>query len=250
MPNTYTQEQIAADLATVSAYIENGSPLPELEDDPYWKASSASERLGGIVSALSTAEQERDAYRKASVEDYAKRMEAEGNLAGNNAWWKKHTEDDRAALVRSAEKAESERDEYAKAIVNSAKIAAKAEGQVKLLKAKVAELEARLQGAGWISVEERLPEALERVLVFYVNDLGKNRIDIGQHIPSKTVLAEDFLDENAEGCSEYDSGNDCYWVIEGWWEDLWQAEINYKIHDAVTHWTPLPEPPVGKEGEE
>lgn len=102
----------------------------------------------------------------------------------------------------------------------------------------------------WISVKEQLPEALERVLVFYVNDLGKNRIDIGQHIPPKTVLAEDFLDENAEGCSEYDSGNDCYWVIEGWWEDSWQAEVNYKIHDVVTHWMPLPEPPVGKEGEE
>jgi hypothetical protein len=118
------------------------------------------------------------------------------------------------------------------------------------IREECAELEARLQGAGWINVKERLPEALERVLVFYVNDLGKNRIDIGQHIPPKTVLAEDFLDENAEGCSEYDSGNDCYWVIEGWWEDSWQVEVNYKIHDAVTHWMPLPEPPVGKEGEE
>lgn len=96
----------------------------------------------------------------------------------------------------------------------------------------------------WVRVESRLPESRRRVLVSYTNECGARRIEIACYIPPRTVRAEDFLSEDyAEGCEEYDEENDCFWVIEGWWEDSSEAEINWQITSPVTHWAPLPEPP-------
>lgn len=207
MPDTYTKEQIA----TAKLWLTTN----DTGDSPSQKRRIGFEAI--VLSALDTAERERDENERKG-EDLCTWV---GTLT-------------------------IERDQATKLAKQLAKKVAKAEGRAKLLEAQVAELEARLQGAGWISVKERLPEALERVLVFYVNDLGKNRIDVGQYIPPKTILEEDFLDSeiNAQFLSTYDKENNCYWVNEGWFEDHWQAEVNYKIHDVVTHWMPLPEPPA------
>lgn len=41
-------------LGVVTAYIENGTPLPP-DDDPYWKASTALVNLGSILSRIDSA---------------------------------------------------------------------------------------------------------------------------------------------------------------------------------------------------
>lgn len=95
----------------------------------------------------------------------------------------------------------------------------------------------------WISIKEKLPESQQRVLGFYTNKYGKTRIEIVCYIPPKEVLAEDFLNEDADDCKEYDEQKDCYWVTEGWWESSWESDTNWKISENITHWMPLPKLP-------
>jgi hypothetical protein len=98
----------------------------------------------------------------------------------------------------------------------------------------------------WISVKERLPEAERTVFVrvFPESQYMKPYTTNACYIPPKTVLAENFLDENSDGLAdEYDESNDCYWVKEGWFEICMEGEYNYKINGTITHWMPLPEPP-------
>lgn len=99
----------------------------------------------------------------------------------------------------------------------------------------------------WISVNEQMPEPRERVLAFYTNEYKRNRIELACYIPPRTVKAEDYLSEEAEGCSEYDEENDIYWVIEGWFEDSWESDMNWQLNQTITHWMPLPEIPERKE---
>lgn len=44
-------EKAKEDYKALVAYIENGMPLPP-EDDPYWRASSALDSLGGFIAAI------------------------------------------------------------------------------------------------------------------------------------------------------------------------------------------------------
>lgn len=99
----------------------------------------------------------------------------------------------------------------------------------------------------WISVNERMPEAKQRVLAFYTNEYEKSRIETACYIPPRTVLVEDFLSEDAEGCEEYDEEKDCYWVVEGWWESSLESDENWMITNKVTHWMPLPKAPDSTE---
>lgn len=100
---------------------------------------------------------------------------------------------------------------------------------------------------GWIAVGERLPDSRQHVIAFYTNEHGKGRTSVCQYIAHATVLAEDFLSDDAEGCDVYDEERDCYWVDSGWWEASWEAETNWRITSTVTHWQPLPDAPGGKE---
>ncbi|MFA5659127.1 MAG: DUF551 domain-containing protein [Oscillospiraceae bacterium] len=98
----------------------------------------------------------------------------------------------------------------------------------------------------WIPTSEKLPEAKQRVLAYYKNQCGKSRIEIACYIPPETILADDFLSDEAEGCDEYDEKNDCYWVKEGWFEDSWESDTNWGITPKILYWMPLSQPPKGE----
>ncbi len=101
----------------------------------------------------------------------------------------------------------------------------------------------QLEAMKWVPVGERLPEAKQSVLVIVKH--RQRHIEKACYIPPKTVLAEDFLSDefDCEDAEEYDEENDCYWVKEGWWEDSWEADNNWKMSGEVTHWMPLPVQP-------
>lgn len=95
----------------------------------------------------------------------------------------------------------------------------------------------------WISVQDRLPDVITPVIVSMIGNSGKRYLTMAEYIPSKTIRAEYYLDDNAEGCDEYDEEKDCFWVIAGWFEYQTVPDLNWKLDDEVTHWMPLPEPP-------
>lgn len=82
-------------LGVVTAYIENGTPLPP-DDDPYWKASTAVVNLESILSRIDSAlaAPEPDAMELV-------RQVREGSVAGytlsSNYW--KLTDSEAAALI-------------------------------------------------------------------------------------------------------------------------------------------------------
>ena len=96
----------------------------------------------------------------------------------------------------------------------------------------------------WIKTDERKPEAQKMVFITaHEEKYNHSYTTTAQYIPPKTVLSEDFLnDEYSEGCEEYDEENDCYWVLEGWFEYQTIPDVSWKIDDTVTHWMELPRP--------
>ena len=100
----------------------------------------------------------------------------------------------------------------------------------------------------WISVDERLPENEERVLITEWHDgfYGKPWCVVmtAFHTDGKT-LAEDSEYNWSEGSVEmrYDEDADDYVVPEGWWEDVQCGDEFSMVNAKVTHWMPLPEPP-------
>jgi len=95
----------------------------------------------------------------------------------------------------------------------------------------------------WIPVSERLPESLQPVFA-KVKTNGKIFITAAQYVAPKTVLASNFLDdEYREGAEEYDEEIDDYWVVEGWWENSIEADVNWKLSGEVIAWRPLPAAP-------
>lgn len=93
----------------------------------------------------------------------------------------------------------------------------------------------------WIPIDEELPPALQKVLIKVINSHKKVSTIMAQYVPSKTILEEDFLDPeyNDGSLTDYDEENDTYYVIEGWWEDHYEADTNFMITDIVTHWRPI-----------
>jgi hypothetical protein len=93
----------------------------------------------------------------------------------------------------------------------------------------------------WISVNKEMPS--KKCLAFYTNELGKCRIVKAKYVQKFTEEAntdnEDYI--------EYDEKTDCYYTPEGWYEciDNWEDYTHVFIyHGEVTHWMPLPSPPI------
>ena len=111
-----------------------------------------------------------------------------------------------------------------------------AERERDALKARVAELEARLQGARWISVGERLPESGKFVLA----NVEKISLPIRAFYTAPNSVEGNCEDE----ISIFDEEADCYWLPAGWYETNEYEEVSWFVHGKVTHWMPLPEPPA------
>lgn len=106
----------------------------------------------------------------------------------------------------------------------------------------------------WISVKDRLPNPEERVLVCAESRCaGKvyKYVAAAMH-EDGAVLVEDsgWNFEDFDGLI-YDGEKDVWKIPEGWWEcAIYNDEqTNCPVSDVVTHWMPLPQPPVEESGD-
>lgn len=113
--------------------------------------------------------------------------------------------------------------------------------------AYIQQLEAAQQK--WISVDERLPDNEQDVIICakrrhysdtsrFIYIIAKAFYTDGKHDTEHTayVWSDDFVD------MEYDEKNDAYKIPEGWWESVEYEDEFCAVSDFVTHWMPLPEP--------
>ena len=95
----------------------------------------------------------------------------------------------------------------------------------------------------WISVKDRVPESGKDVLLHVT---GKDiytyqYICVGFYAAKNSIVGAGGFD----GSIEYDEQSDNYYLIAGWYENIynWDSYTCVYIDDTVTHWMPLPEPP-------
>jgi hypothetical protein len=98
---------------------------------------------------------------------------------------------------------------------------------------------------GWIPVSERLPDIGSTVIAYYLNSYGKGRTIRAQHVEAWTIEAEDVADVDTD-CVEYSEQDDCYYLLQGWYEciDNWDEYYRVAVTGGpITHWMPLPAAP-------
>ena len=96
--------------------------------------------------------------------------------------------------------------------------------------------------SGWISVDERLPNNQQRVLIAYECHHRKRAVTMGWHVKAKSIESSYF---ESEVDDEYDEETDCYYLKEQWVDESRESEYHYPIY-RVSHWMPLPKPPEGE----
>ena len=101
---------------------------------------------------------------------------------------------------------------------------------------------AELQAQQWISVEDRLPD--KKCLAYYANELGNARTVCAKY--TKKYSEEAGTDDE---WIDYCEADDTYYYPEGWYEmiDNWDDYTFVTINHQVTHWMPLPSPPINAE---
>lgn len=98
----------------------------------------------------------------------------------------------------------------------------------------------------WIQVSERLPDSGSTVIAYYLNSYGKGRTIRAQHVEAWTIEAEDVADVDTD-CVEYSEQDDCYYLLQGWYEciDNWDEYYRVAVTEGpITHWMPLPAAPI------
>ena len=113
------------------------------------------------------------------------------------------------------------------------------------LQSRVQELEDEQR---WIPVGEADLQTWKKYIVLCKSKYNKFKTytTLAQYFLPKTVLEEDFIDDQfygEESITEYDEENDCYWVKEGWFEYTYEGEMGYRLSDEVVLVMPLPQPP-------
>lgn len=99
----------------------------------------------------------------------------------------------------------------------------------------------------WISVEDRLPDSGVHCILC----CDMKRID-GTHsqyvcdgyLAERFKINAHYADDDC--ATEYNEEDDEYYLKEGWYEVIknWDNYNSIVIDDTVTHWMPLPEPPM------
>jgi hypothetical protein len=94
---------------------------------------------------------------------------------------------------------------------------------------------------GWISVNETMPEGF--CLAYYKNDLNNGRTVKAKYTTKFTEEAN-----GDDDWTEYNEADDNYYYPEGWYEciDNWGDFSFVTINHIVTHWQPLPNPPINE----
>ena len=104
----------------------------------------------------------------------------------------------------------------------------------------------------WISVEDRMPENEQSVLIAverrmkYSDPPGKIRRFVAKAFYTDgTQNTEDsvYCWNGADAGWEYIEDEDAYLIPKGWWESVDYADEFSAVGDFVTHWQPLPQPP-------
>lgn len=100
---------------------------------------------------------------------------------------------------------------------------------------------------GWISVKDKLPEPETEVLAVCVRN--GYRFVCPVIFEDGTMLTQNSMWNwyELENYGTYSEENDDYFIPEGWWENRQFTPddiYNNPVDCAVTHWMPLPEPPM------
>lgn len=100
----------------------------------------------------------------------------------------------------------------------------------------------------WMSVEKALPDNNVRVLAVLATP--RPIAIVAWYVRARAISANDAnFDpyDDDEVTSDYDEETGTHYVPVGWYEDCESGNIYYRVSDAVTHWLPLPEPPLPPE---
>ena len=98
--------------------------------------------------------------------------------------------------------------------------------------------------AGWISVDERLPDTSRKVIAYYKNELGKDRQVMAFYAKEYEIESES---NDGSGCeSDYSEEKDAFFIPKGWYEKIenWDDYSSLRIESTVTNWkerSPAPE---------
>ena len=106
----------------------------------------------------------------------------------------------------------------------------------------------------WISVEDRLPEVEETVLIlakrkFCNSDKEYYVITCGFYEDGTVWRESSKVCWDPDYCSYYDEEKDDWLIPKGWVEEMQYEHDEYTcaaIDDFVTHWQPLPDKPKGE----
>lgn len=106
---------------------------------------------------------------------------------------------------------------------------------------------ADVEPEGWISVKDKLPEPETEVLAVCVRN--GYRFICPVIFEDGTMLTQNSMWNwyELENYGTYSEENDDYFVPEGWWENRQFTPddiYNNPVDCTVTHWMPLPEPPM------
>lgn len=97
----------------------------------------------------------------------------------------------------------------------------------------------------WIKVTDRLPTPGVPVLAYFRNSYNKDRIIRAEWSDGNSLEASWESDAD---WAIYDEENDRYLCPEGWFESNEYEDTHWNITDRVTHWMPLPGPPIKLKG--